>query len=95
MAFFLAFTPEGRQVFSNQEGKCSALLAGSPVITHNASLGSNFTKDPAVVVSVDQLSPMSIISKSALQKMTVPDGDDAVRGMEWGLIKRLFVLSQF
>ena len=82
MAFFLAFTPEGRQVFSVQEGKASALLAGSPVITHNASLGSNFTKDPAVIVSVDQLPPTSIISRNAMQKMVVPDGDDALRGKE-------------
>jgi hypothetical protein len=81
MTFFLAFTPEGRQVFSVQEGKCSALLAGSPVITHNAMLGSSFTKDPAVVVSVEQLPPVSIISKIAMQKMIVLDGDDAVRGM--------------
>ena len=83
MAFFLAFTPEGRQVFSVQEGKCLALMAGSPVTTHHSNLESNFTKDPAVVVSVDQLSPTSIISKSAIQRMIVPDGDDAVRGIAW------------
>jgi hypothetical protein len=47
MAFFLAFTPEGRQVFSVQEGNCSALMAGSPVTTHHSNLESNFTKDPS------------------------------------------------
>ena len=95
MAFFLSFTAEGRQVFSVQQGKCSALMAGVPVITHNAALVSSFTKDPAVVVSVEQLPPTSIISKFAMKKMMVPDGDDALRGTEWGVSKRLSELNNF
>ena len=34
-SFFLGFSQEGKQVYSVQAGKVSALLKGAPVITHN------------------------------------------------------------
>ena len=33
--FFLEFSQEGKQVYSVQAGKASALLEGAPVIAHN------------------------------------------------------------
>ena len=79
-SFFLGFSQEGKQVYSVQAGKASALREGAPVITHNSSLTSEFTLDSRSVVPVTQLPASTILSTKFIKRITVNDGDDALKG---------------
>ena len=80
MAFFLSFTPEGRQCFAVEGGRVSNLMEGVEVITHQYSLASNYTTDVTKIVPVTQLPVTTILSDPAIQKMIVLEGDDALKG---------------
>ena len=78
--FFLTFSPDGEEEFYVQGGRCSALKDGAQVVTHHSSIDSKFTSDTNCLVPVSQLPARTILSGPKIKKITVPDGDDALRG---------------
>ena len=79
MRTYLSFTKDGQQVFHEEGGKCTGLMKGVPVHTHHASLTTEYTSDPAVVVEVFQLQVDTVLSGPALSRMMYSPGDNAIR----------------
>ena len=78
---FLTISPEGRQLFWDQNGQCSLRL-GDSVTTHHSDLNHGFTTDPELVVGVSQLPPSTILSRKTIERMIGVDDDGAMKGME-------------